>query len=408
MQTARIVPRGPGFSDPLMVHILPPAGRPVSEGDEGLLKSDLMCKDTQTKPDPDKSRRLQAAAGDFVALRYQENGHVTLPQNQLGKAPNRGTVFIYGTSEPSETDTFLAIHKQWNSAGTGGDKRGKLLATQDFDDSQCYQVNGGDISASRQKEFPHQFDALMGGDIWCQNNIALPSDLPVGKPYTLYWVWDWGTLPNIDPGLPDGKVEIYTTCMDIDIAGSADKSGFKAITNIQQKNIDTAPSADNAILNSAAIPKYMDELRKLAVAPKASAEPASQPSPSPSPSPSQAPESSQSSTSEAPQNQVTVTVTEKPAVVATTVTVMVTKSPTTTTPPTTTVTLPQSTLTVVDTTVTRTIEPSGTFKSFTGTVSALPSSAEFGNSADVEYSRRCVTCKKHKRSRIVGGARHRH
>lgn len=393
-----IVPRGPGFSDPLMVHILPPTGRAASEGDKGLLKTDLMCKDTQTKPDPDKSRRLQAAAGAFLALRYQENGHVTLPQNQLGKAANRGTVFIYGTSEPSETDTFLAIHKQWNAAGTGGDKRGKLIATQDFDDSQCYQVNGGDISVSRQKEFPHQFDQLMGGDLWCQNNIALPSDLPVGKPFTLYWVWDWATLPNVDPGLPNGKVETYTTCMDIDITSKAEKPRSKAIPNARQKNVNIAPSPDNAVLNNAAIPKYMDELRNLVVAPGPSAEPASQASPS------KAPGSSPSSAPEASKNQVTITVTEKAATVATTVTVMLTPLPTSKTPATTTVTIPQSTKTVVNTTVTMTLDPSGTPKSFIGTASALPLSAENGNSGDSEFPRR----KMHKRSRIFRAARHRH
>lgn len=368
-----------------MVHLLPPPGRAASEGDKGLLTSDLMCKDTQTKPDPDKSPRLQATAGGFVALRYQENGHVTLPQNTIGKAPNRGTVFIYGTSEPSETDTFLAIHKQWNAAGTGGDKRGKLIATQDFDDSQCYQVNGGNISVSRQKEFPHQADQLMGGDIWCQNNIALPSDLPVGKPYTLYWVWDWATLPNIDPGLPDGKVETYTTCMDIDITGSAENSRVKAITNVQQKNIDIAASPENAVLNNAAIPKYMDELRKVAVAPEPSAEPVSQPSSSKAPEPSQSP------APETLQKQVTVTVTEKPVVVATTVTVMVSKSPTSTAPGTTTVTVPRSTITVVD-------AVTMTFGS-----SSSPESSGVG-----AKSRRCDTCKKHKRSRILGVARNRH
>lgn len=379
-----------------MVHLLPPAGRPATEGDKGLLTTDLMCKDTQTKPDPDKSQRLQAAAGDFVALRYQENGHVTLPQNQLGKAPNRGTVFIYGTTDPSETDTFLAIHNKWNAAGTGGDKRGKLIATQDYDDSRCYQVNGGDISVSRQKEFPHQFDPLMGTDIWCQNNIALPSDLPAGKPYTLYWVWDWATLPNIDPGLPDGKTETYTTCMDIDITGGAEKSRFKAVPKTQQKNVDISPTPDNAVLNNAAIPKYMDELRKLAVAPEPRAQP------EPQASPTEASEPSPSSAPEAP--RVTVTVTEKAATVGTTVTVMLSPLPTSKNPTTTTVTVPGSTKTVVDTTVTMILDPSGPPKSFTGTASAVPLSAENGNSSEPGSSRR----KMHKRSRILGAARHRH
>lgn len=398
-----IVPRGPGFSDSLMVHLLPPPGRAVTEGDKGFLKSDLMCRDSQTKPDPDKSPRLQATAGGFVALRYQENGHVTLPDNPLGKAPNRGTVFIYGTSEPLETDTFLGIHKQWNSAGTGGDKRGKLIASQDFDDSQCYQINGGSISVNRQQEFPHQFDQSMGNDIWCQNNIALPSDLPVGKAFTLYWVWDWATLPNIDPGLPDGKEETYTTCMDIDITGTADNTRVNAATNPQQKNAGVAPSADNAILNNAAIPKYMKELLKEAVAPGPSAEagstisatqksePSAKPTPekpaSEKPAPEKPAPEKPASEKPAPEKPVIVTVTEKPAVASIIVTVMVSKS---STPATTTVTAPRSTITMVGKTVTMTMESSES--------SAGPDTPNQSPSPG----------KKHKRSRIHAAMRDRY
>lgn len=198
----------PNFGDPTMVHLLPPNGRAAAEG---ILKSDLMCKDSQKSPvQTDGSPMLQAAPGSLVALRYQENGHVTLPQNQPGKPQNRGNVSIYGTSQPSETDTLLGIHKQWNAAGTGGDKRGKLLATQAFDDGQCYQINGGQISLARQGQFPHQSDQLMGADLWCQNDFKIPLDAPNGKPYTLYWVWDWPTAANVDPGLPQGKVSQET------------------------------------------------------------------------------------------------------------------------------------------------------------------------------------------------------
>ena len=180
--------RGPGVDpDKAMVHRLPPDGTPV---DVGLQPKDVMCMPSQQKQvQSDGSPRLKAAAGDMIALRYQENGHVTLPQGQLGKEPNRGTVYIYGTTEPSQEEKFLDVHKKWNADGSGGNKKGRLLATQNYDDGRCYQVNGGPISTTRQKQFPHEADPKMGGDIWCQNDIALPKDAPSGKPYTLYWVW---------------------------------------------------------------------------------------------------------------------------------------------------------------------------------------------------------------------------
>ena len=224
-------------------------------------------KQTQT----DGSPRLKASPGAFVALRYQENGHVTLPQNQPGKPANRGNVYIYGTTQPKADEKFLDVHGKWNAQGTGGDKRGKLLATQPFDDGQCYQVNGGQISTQRQTKFPHQADQLMGTNLWCQNDIAIPTDAPSGKPYTLYWVWDWPTQKGVDPGLPNGKPETYTTCMDVDIS-----AGGKT---------RRSPDIANTGLNVAAIPAYMQKLtsgaQSEAPAPPAAPAPAAPAAPAP-------------------------------------------------------------------------------------------------------------------------------
>lgn len=179
--------RLPGVDpDKAMVHILPPDGTPV---EKGITPDDVMCMPSQQKQTQSSdSPRLEAAPGDMVALRYQENGHVTLPDINPAKPPNRGTVYIYGTTQPSDDEKFLAVHKSWNADGTGGNKKGKLLATQNFDDGQCYQINGGQISATRQKQFPHKADPLMGQDLWCQNDLVIPKDAINGKPYTLYWV----------------------------------------------------------------------------------------------------------------------------------------------------------------------------------------------------------------------------
>jgi hypothetical protein len=231
----------PNFSDAAMTNLIPPDGR--STGVE-ILSTDPMCMPSQQSQNQTAgSPRLQAAAGSFIALRYQENGHVTLPNNQPGKPANRGTVFVYGTTQPSSSDTLLAIHKVWNAAGTGGDKRGVLLSSQNFDDGQCYQVNSGTISQQRQQEFPHTAEALMGVNIWCQQDIALPANAPSGQPYTLYWVWDWPTAAGVDPGLPNGKPEIYTTCMDVDIVSSSGPSNNAAAGFITGQDLNYAAVA---------------------------------------------------------------------------------------------------------------------------------------------------------------------
>lgn len=219
----------PGFSDPTMVNLIPPDGRPINQ----IFSTDLMCKSTQTLGNQTQgSPRLQASAGDNIALRYQENGHVTLPQNQPGKPNNRGTIFVYGTTQSQPDDTFLSIHRVWNADGTGGDRRGVLLSTQNFDDSQCYQVNNGQISETRQKDFAHPANQLMGADLWCQQDIQIPATAASGKPYTLYWVWDWPTLPGT-PGFPEGKQEIYTTCMDIDVTAGSQEGNTGASSGSQ-------------------------------------------------------------------------------------------------------------------------------------------------------------------------------
>jgi hypothetical protein len=111
----------------------------------------------------------------------------------------------------------------------------------------------------------------MGADLWCQQDIALPQDAPVGKPFTLYWVWDWPTAPNVDPALPDGKEEIYTTCIDIDIMPKdifqqhAKAKGQKA--KGQKAKGHGHGYVLNQPLNSAAIPSQMTQLDAAAVIP---------------------------------------------------------------------------------------------------------------------------------------------
>ncbi|KAF7115331.1 hypothetical protein CNMCM5793_001967 [Aspergillus hiratsukae] len=205
----------PAFNDKTMTYLIPPDGRAnLSQ----ILPSDRLCKDTQQKQaQTEGSPRLQASPGAAIALRFQENGHVTLPQNQPGKPRNRGTLYVYGTTEPKHDERLLNVHKVWNKEGTGGDGRGVLLSIQNFDDGRCYQINSGQISEHRQALYPHEANQLMGADLWCQQDIALPSEAPTGEPYTLYWVWDWPTAPGVDPSLPSGKQEIYTTCIDVDV-----------------------------------------------------------------------------------------------------------------------------------------------------------------------------------------------
>ncbi|KAJ5468191.1 hypothetical protein N7475_005943 [Penicillium sp. IBT 31633x] len=236
----------PGFSDTAMTYLVPPNTRAnVTQ----ILPIDKMCKDTQQdQTQSDGSPRLEAGAGATIALRFQENGHVTVPQTQPGKPANRGFVYVYGTTQPKTGEIFLDVHGAWTRDGTGGDGRGVLLSVQNFDDGRCYQVNGGEISVTRQAKFTHTASLLMGADLWCQQDIQLPATIPSGKPYTLYWVWDWPTAAGVDSTYPNGKAEIYTTCIDVDVVNKVNKQAIKSEYESEQD------------LNKAAIPSQLDAL----------------------------------------------------------------------------------------------------------------------------------------------------
>ncbi|MCJ1438503.1 hypothetical protein MMC27_007893 [Xylographa pallens] len=239
----------PGFNDGEDDYLVPPNGR---QNQSLILSTDPLCKPSQSSLNNQTTGnpRLQAPVGSKIALQYQENGHVSLPDNQPGKPPHGGLVYIYGTSSPQVNDSLLDVHRSWNTDGTGGNKQGKLLATQYFDDGRCYQINGGNISVARQAEFKFAPSNPMGSNLWCQNDILLPSDADAGKPYTLYWVWDWPTAAGVDPSLPTGKEEIYTSCMDIDVIAA----GSSTTQNDVSSYISGQP------IDNAAIPSYVSVL----------------------------------------------------------------------------------------------------------------------------------------------------
>lgn len=214
-----------------------------------------MCQGAQTLGTQSANYpSLKAAAKDHVALAYEENGHVTLFKNQPGKPAGRGTVFVYGTTQASNSDTFLGIHRQWNADGTGGDKRGKLLAIQPFDDGRCFQTGATDVAKSRSQQFGYP---NTGGDLLCQNAIQIPDDAGTSGKYTLYWVWEWPYL------FTNGNVqtnESYTSCVDIDLVASpaANAGAFntKSITGTALNNVGVEAQYSTAfMIASPALPQ---------------------------------------------------------------------------------------------------------------------------------------------------------
>ncbi|KAK0380201.1 hypothetical protein CLIM01_02426 [Colletotrichum limetticola] len=220
-----------------------------------------LCEKSMPGSQPAEFPSLTAAPGDFVSLRYQENGHVTKPTTPENKPLNRGTVFIYGTTQPKSNPSVFDIHRQWTADGKGGDGTGRLLATRNYDDGQCYQVNDSPISQERQGAAVHESLQPMGVNIWCQTAFQLPEDLAQNSEYSVYWVWTWPTLKpgvvaestngqfaDFPVGFTDDKraatsedietPELYSSCSVIKVQGEKLVPGAKASSNSNKATND--------------------------------------------------------------------------------------------------------------------------------------------------------------------------
>ncbi|KAI1857130.1 hypothetical protein JX265_011331 [Neoarthrinium moseri] len=170
---------------------------------------------------------LTAAAGEFVSLQYAENGHTSFP-DQTPRGFRGGNVMIYGTSEDTTGMGINDVLYQWDTEGSGGNQKGKLLASHFFDDGQCYEnPNASPIRAQRAAKYGAE-------SLLCQSNLQLPSDLPASGKYTVMWVWDWPQNPN-EKG---NTTEIYTSCAIINLDAPSSGSSIKGVVQFKQnKNI---------------------------------------------------------------------------------------------------------------------------------------------------------------------------
>lgn len=72
----------PGFNDDMMTCLL----QSLASGRTRVNGSDLLYAPTQrTANQTVNCPQLHVSPGSYVAMKYLENGHVTLPQNQPGK-----------------------------------------------------------------------------------------------------------------------------------------------------------------------------------------------------------------------------------------------------------------------------------------------------------------------------------
>ncbi|KAL2139317.1 hypothetical protein VTI28DRAFT_5331 [Corynascus sepedonium] len=212
--------------------LIPPNGGPkVFEPNQKIVRDDQgpLTDSSYSTQYP----MLSVAPGDFVAIKHRENGHVTRPDKTNPMKPiNRGTIYLYGTTENDLSNVNLMdVHLKWTADGKGGNGKGKLLATRNYDDGQCHEMkpSDGDFEGigDYRKEKISKADQLL-----CQSDIKIPEDAPVGKVYTVIWVWDWPDMKEQGVAVPPAEYnsdavatpETYTGVVDFKIVDPCDDS----------------------------------------------------------------------------------------------------------------------------------------------------------------------------------------
>lgn len=328
------IPRtDPGFNDEDYIWRLPYTGTAFYTGEETINKHPFNANPPHAM--------LEAAPGDFIAILHFENGHTTVPESSPDKPLNRGTIFLYGTDDPRDEEKLFDVHLAWNKDGTGGDKRGRLLSTRNYDDGQCYEARGEGLALERA--------TTLGVDpmtpLACQSDLQLPDDLEPGSIYTIYWYWDWPNLNKeeidmaaTENGLfpwagtfmrgeqdPNGFTmnaiatnESYASTIDIKIVSKDSEVAAKG----QVGSRSSGDGADQGTVFNMAIAEQLRSNFGVDVDPNDSSQPpVNQPpadSPPASSPPTPAPTAPAPPSSEGPAT-VTVTVTEPPVTVPTTI-----------------------------------------------------------------------------------------
>jgi hypothetical protein len=184
--------------------------------------------------------RLAVTPGAKVALRYAENGHVTI--EQPGRPAAGGPVYIFGTNEGTGNPLITDV-MQWNAQGAGGNKGGKLLTTQNFDDGRCYENNPSAKASQRKAAAPLGSDTALPyfSGLPCQNDFMVPTDAKIGQPYTIYWVWNF-TFPA-----QFGGTEVFSNCLDLDVQAP---QGSNKAADVGQQNYNAKQPAVSAAVQS--------------------------------------------------------------------------------------------------------------------------------------------------------------
>ena len=179
-----------------------------------LLSTNLIYKDSQLQPNQTVgSLILFTHPSSTLLLIYQENGYVTLFNQTLGKIFFRN-VFVYRMDQSLLLDTLEGIYNIQTPDSSSGNTKRCFLKEALFNDGTCYQINSSPELYRWRVLLQQHHKSFKGNDLWYKIEVTFSKGLVRGSLYILYQVWNWPTVVN-PPVLPKGKIEIYTTCINI-------------------------------------------------------------------------------------------------------------------------------------------------------------------------------------------------
>lgn len=139
---------------------------------------------------------LKIQAGLSFVANYTENGHVTKDSLAPDNLPHPGNYTWYLAANSAGTPSPMLTYGSLSTAG-------RVVATGNFDDGKCAE------DATKGRAGPRN----------CQSVVVVPSTLSAGT-YELIWLWNF---PKVA-----GVVEMYSSCMDIQVLGSSSVSSIAA------------------------------------------------------------------------------------------------------------------------------------------------------------------------------------
>jgi hypothetical protein len=141
---------------------------------------------------------------DFIPEQHEEGlklgpNQIAEERGALGRDPSRRGK-LRGESLRGEKRSAEIMSSRREVSWERMSPRRECVRGEKSPGRECFaeNVNAGNISLTRQQEFPDPVEGQPGSvhEQWCETDVAIPSDVSINSTYTVYWVWQLATVPG--------------------------------------------------------------------------------------------------------------------------------------------------------------------------------------------------------------------